>query len=86
VIRRIEKKWKRKGLIRFVRVALNPARSFANVMRLKLPWHRSGRELNRLAPDSPADEGPEIFLADPEADQDDSTSPDLAILLVLDPV
>lgn len=85
VIRKLERKWKRKGLIRFVRVALNPARSFANVMRLKLPWHRSGRELNRLAPDSPAEEElPEIFLADPEAQ--DVNEPDLVVLLTFVPV
>jgi hypothetical protein len=48
VIKKIEQKWQRAGLIRFVRVALNPARSFANVLRFRLPWYRRGRELNKL--------------------------------------
>jgi hypothetical protein len=54
----LEQRWRRKGLIRFVRVALNPARSFANVMRLKLSWYRPGRELDRLFPEEPARERP----------------------------
>ncbi len=57
VVRKLERKWKRKGLIRFVRVALNPARSFANVMRLRLPWYRPGRELDKLFPEEPTREG-----------------------------
>jgi hypothetical protein len=47
LIRKLERKTRRAGWIRFVRVALNPARSFANVMRFRLPWYRRGRELNR---------------------------------------
>lgn len=47
VVRKLERKLDRPGLIRFLRVALNPTRSFANVMRLKLPWYRPGRELNK---------------------------------------
>ena len=68
VVRRLEQRWKRKGLIRFVRVALNPARSFANVMRLKLPWYRPGRELERLFPEEPARERPpsEFLPPDPQ--------------------
>jgi len=32
---------------RFYRVALNPCRSFANVLRNKVPWHRDTRPLSR---------------------------------------
>jgi hypothetical protein len=72
VVRKLEQKWKRKGLIRFVRVALNPARSFANVMRLKLPWYRPGRELNKLFPAEPAPEEPpaQFFPGDLHSDED----------------
>lgn len=62
VIRKLEQKLKRKGLIRFLRVVLNPTRSFANVMRLKLPWHRPGRELNRLFEEMPREDPPGEFL------------------------
>jgi hypothetical protein len=57
VIRKVERKSERKGLIRFLRVALNPTRSFANLMRFRLPWYRRGRELNRTFPGDPAREG-----------------------------
>ena len=33
------------GWQRFLRVALNPQRSLANVLRLKWPWHRDTRQL-----------------------------------------
>jgi len=73
VVRKLEQKWKRKGLIRFVRVALNPARSFANVMRLKLPWYRPGRELNKLFPEQPPREQPPLpfFPVDLQSGEDD---------------
>lgn len=48
LIEKLERKWPRPGLIRFFRVALNPTRSVANVMRFRLPWYRPGRQLNRL--------------------------------------
>ena len=88
VIRHFEKKWKRKGLIRFVRVALNPARSFANVMRLKLPWYRPGRELNRLFPKNlDGEESPgEFLLADPQDSEDGGVAPEAAILMIFVPV
>ena len=64
VVRKLEKKLQRKGLIRFLRVALNPARSFANVMHLKLPWYRPGRELNKLFPKTPSEDAPGEFFPD----------------------
>jgi hypothetical protein len=47
VVRRLEQKYRKRGLIRVFRVLLNPTRSFANLMRLRLPWYRPGRELNK---------------------------------------
>lgn len=85
VIRSVEKKSNRKGLIRFLRVALNPARSFANVMRLKLPWYRPGRELNRLFPKQPEEPPAEIYLADPQDEWDDSPMPGFSIVLIFVP-
>ena len=29
----------------FLRIALNPSRSLANLLQLKGPWHRDGRSL-----------------------------------------
>lgn len=84
VIRGIEKKWKRKGLIRFLRVALNPARSFANVMRLKLPWYRPGRELKRLFPHD-GESPDEPFLAEPTEGDEGVPSTGFAMLLVFVP-
>jgi hypothetical protein len=86
VIRKLEQKWKRKGLIRFIRVALNPARSFANVMRLKLPWYRPGRELNKLFPkEFPAQETPlPLFLLE-EQDVDGSNFLDAANIVLFVP-
>jgi hypothetical protein len=73
VVRKLEERVKRKGLIRFLRVALNPARSFANVMHLKLPWHRYGRELNKRSPgESPREDPLEPFSPDHlQSDQPD---------------
>jgi hypothetical protein len=85
VIRSLEKKWKRKGLIRFIRVALNPARSFANVMGLKLPWYRPGRELNRLFPHNDDEPPGELYLAEPQGGADGTSSPTLAMLLIFVP-
>ena len=72
VIRKLEQRWKRKGVIRFMRVALNPARSFANVMRLKLPWYRLGRELENLFPEVPPREEPppRFFPGDLHSDEE----------------
>ena len=63
VVKKIEQKLRRRALIRFVRVAMNPARSFANVMRLKLPWYRRGRELNKMFPkEQPGEAAPGEFV------------------------
>lgn len=35
------------GWQRFMRVSLNPQRTFANLLRFKRPWHRDTRDLNR---------------------------------------
>lgn len=73
VVRKLERKYKRKAFIRFVRVALNPARSFANVMRLRLPWYRPGRELDKLFPEEPVGDQPpfEFIPAYPHAHEED---------------
>lgn len=72
VVRKIEQRLKRKGLIRFLRVALNPARSFANVMRLRPPWYRPGRELNRHPEERPREDPLEPFSpGDMQSDQPD---------------
>jgi hypothetical protein len=49
----MDKHWVRKledghsdGMKRFVRVLLNPNRSFANVLRLKKPWYRDTRPMD----------------------------------------
>ena len=39
----IERKWENRGLTRFMRMALSPTRSFANVLRFEKPWKRDGR-------------------------------------------
>jgi hypothetical protein len=46
LINKIEKRTRNPHVIRLVRMALNPTRSFANVLRFKKPWHRDGRRLN----------------------------------------
>ena len=38
-----ERKWDNRGLTRFLRMALSPTRSFANVLRFEKPWKRDGR-------------------------------------------
>lgn len=43
LIRQIEKRTQNPGIIRFVRILLNPTRSFANLLRFKTPWHRDNR-------------------------------------------
>jgi hypothetical protein len=85
VIRHLEKKSRRKGLIRFLRVALNPARSFSNVMRLKLPWYRPGRELNRLFPEPKDELMDEFYLAGPQGGEGGGPSPEFAVLLIFVP-
>jgi hypothetical protein len=45
LIRKIEKKTRNPHVIRAVRIAFNPARSLANVLRFKKPWHRDSRGL-----------------------------------------
>jgi hypothetical protein len=53
VVRWIERKVPNRFAIVFARGIFNPARSFANIMRLKVPWHRDTRpgyhEIIRLA-------------------------------------
>jgi hypothetical protein len=43
VVQPMERKWNNRGLTRFLRVALSPTRSFANVLRFEKPWKRDGR-------------------------------------------
>jgi hypothetical protein len=43
-IRSIENRTQNRFLRSFVRSALNPARSFANLMGMKAPWYRSNRQ------------------------------------------
>lgn len=45
LIRKIEKKTQNTHVIRTVRMVFNPARTFANLLRFKKPWHRDSREL-----------------------------------------
>ena len=47
VIKRLERKLRRRWQVRAVRVFLNPTRSIANVLRFKLPWRRDGRQIVR---------------------------------------
>lgn len=44
-IRRLEARTASVAWRRFYRVALNPSRSVANILRLKVPWHRDTRVL-----------------------------------------
>lgn len=39
----MERKWDNRGLTRFLRMALSPTRSFANVLRFEKPWKRDSR-------------------------------------------
>lgn len=39
----IERKWENRSLTRFLRMALSPTRSFANVLRFEKPWKRDSR-------------------------------------------
>jgi hypothetical protein len=71
VVKKIEEKWKRPGLIRLMRVVMNPARSFANVMRLKLPWFRRGRELNKMFPQETPREGAPVVPREWESFQEE---------------
>ena len=48
VVRPLEKRTNR-GMVRFLRMALSPGRSFANVMRFKKPWRRDDRDYQRSA-------------------------------------
>lgn len=45
LIRKIEKRTQNPHIIRTVRMVFNPARSFANLLRFKKPWHRDSRAL-----------------------------------------
>ena len=45
LIRKIEKRTQNPHIVRTVRMVLNPARSFANLLRFKKPWHRDSRAL-----------------------------------------
>lgn len=47
VIRKFEAGSTSLGWQRFMRVSLNPQRTFANLLRFKRPWHRDTRDLNR---------------------------------------
>ena len=46
LIRKIEKRTKNPHIIRTVRMVFNPARSCANLLRFKKPWHRDSRGLS----------------------------------------
>lgn len=39
----LERRWDSRGLTRFLRMALSPTRSFANVLRKEKPWKRDSR-------------------------------------------
>ncbi|HKS40724.1 MAG TPA: hypothetical protein VJX74_08900 [Blastocatellia bacterium] len=45
LIRKIENRTQNPHIIRTVRMVFNPARSFANLLRFKKPWHRDSRGL-----------------------------------------
>lgn len=45
LIRKIEERTRNPHIIRTIRMVLNPARSFANLLRFKKPWHRDSRDL-----------------------------------------
>ena len=45
LIRKIEERTRNPHIIRTIRMVLNPARSFANLLRFKKPWHRDSRGL-----------------------------------------
>jgi hypothetical protein len=45
LIRKIENITKSPSIIRTARIVFNPMRSFANLLRLKKPWHRDAREV-----------------------------------------
>jgi hypothetical protein len=46
VLKRLEMNGARPNVQRVLRMALNPQRSLANLLRLKRPWHRDSRGLN----------------------------------------
>jgi len=43
VLRKYEERWKNSAVKAFFRILLNPSRTFANIVRLKDPWHRDTR-------------------------------------------
>lgn len=44
LVERLEKRFRSRAARIVIRAGLNPSRSFANLMRFKVPWHRDSRE------------------------------------------
>lgn len=65
VIRGLEQKSQNRSLRAFARSALNPSRSFANLLRRKAPWHRDTREGVTAAGESAPPPAPQPAAAAP---------------------
>jgi hypothetical protein len=56
VLRPIEEKHPGPFKVRLLRVLLNPSRSLANLLRLRAPWYRKGRDADSRASQEPAEQ------------------------------